>query len=49
MQFAFQLDGGSALFDELNSTSDSKRVQEIYNQILGTIADKASGSRVLCP
>ena len=40
MQFSSFLEGGDALIAELNSTSDINRVQEIYAEILGTIADK---------
>ena len=40
MQFSSFLEGGNALIAELNSTSDLNRVQEIYAEILGTIADK---------
>lgn len=41
MQFASVLEGGNAMILELNSTNDLKKVQELYNKILGTIADKA--------
>ena len=40
MQVPSFLEGGNALIAELNSTSDLNRVQEIYAEILGTIADK---------
>ena len=35
------LEGGNALILELDSTSDLERVQEIYAEVLGTIADQA--------
>ncbi len=40
-QISTLLEGGNALILELNSTEDEKRVQEIYAEILGTVADQA--------
>ena len=41
LQISSFLDGGNALILELDNTSDSDRVQDIYAEILGTIADQA--------
>ena len=41
VQVSSALGGGSALLTELDSTSDTKKVQEIYTQLLGTIADQS--------
>ena len=41
MQFAGFFEGGNALILELDSTPDEERVQEIYSEILNTIADEA--------
>ena len=41
MQVSSALDGGNAIIAELNSTSDMVRVQEIYDQLLGTIAEQS--------
>lgn len=41
MQFSAFLSGGDALITELDSTADDARVQEIYTEILTTIADQA--------
>lgn len=41
VQVSSVLDGGNAIITELNSTSDMERVQEIYSQLLGTIAEKS--------
>ncbi len=40
-QVASALEGGNALILELDSTIDLARVQEIYSEMLGTIADQA--------
>lgn len=40
MQFAPSIPGGASAIEELNSTSDLERVQEIYEQTLQAIADK---------
>lgn len=37
-QFSAFFDGGNSLLNELDSTSDEARVQEIYNIVLGTIS-----------
>ena len=41
MQFAAFFEGGKDLITELDSTPDEERVQEIYDEILNTIADEA--------
>lgn len=41
LQFADFFEGGKELLLELDSTGDEARVQEIYQEILGTIADES--------
>ena len=41
MQISSVLEGGNSLLIELDSTSNFERVQEIYAEVLGTIADQA--------
>ena len=41
MQVSSALEGGNALILELDSTADLNRVQEIYENVLGTIANQA--------
>lgn len=41
LQFADFFEGGKELLLELDSTQDEARVQEIYQEILGTIADES--------
>lgn len=41
MQVSSALEAGNALILELDSTADLNRVQEIYENVLGTIADQA--------
>ena len=41
VQAASVLEGGNALILELDSTASTQRVQEIYAEVLGTIADQA--------
>jgi nickel transport system substrate-binding protein len=39
-QFSAFFDGGNSLLNELDSTSNEARVQEIYNIVLGTISEQ---------
>ncbi len=41
VQVASVLEGGNALILELDATASQERVQEIYTELLGTIADQA--------
>jgi len=41
VQVASVLEGGNAVITELNSTADIERVQEIYAQLLGMIAEQS--------
>ena len=41
IQVAAALEGGNALILELDSTNDLVRIQELYAEVLGTIADQA--------